>query len=149
MSHAFIEHLKEDHKKQRAIGEQIKAAAEPSKLQRLRTELYDELYPHMIGEEHSIFEHMREAGDEEAKEHALEAIQEHHVAKILLRELLEMKTDSETFKPKATVLDEVNRHHTEEEESNHFVWLETHASSEELDQLFARYEDAEEKAKKG
>jgi hypothetical protein len=43
-----------------------------------------------------------QAGDEEAKGHALE-VQEHHVGKIL-RELLELKPESETFKPKRLFL---------------------------------------------
>lgn len=148
MSHPFITHLKKDHEKQHRLGEQLTKATDPQRRKTLLKELYEETRPHMEGEEASIFAFMRASGDEEAKEHALEAVQEHHVNKLLFRELLAMSAAGEVFKAKASVLDELNRHHTDEEETYHFPWLEKHASAKELDDLFKQYEKAEAKAKK-
>jgi len=147
MPHPFIEHLKEDHEKQRSLNERLVQEDVAEERQSLAEEVHEETYPHMIGEEASIFPFMQQAGEEEAKEHALEAIQEHHVAKILLRELRDLSPASEVFKAKASVLNELHRHHTEEEETTHFPWLEANASKAELDGLFRVYETAEEAAK--
>jgi len=149
MSHPFIEHLKEDHEKQRTIGENLKEAATSQERTSLRQEMYDETYPHMEGEEASIFAFMQTADDDEAKEHALEAVQEHHVGKLLMRELKELVPTSEIFKAKASVLEELNRSHMDEEETYHFPWLERNVPAEELDRLFEQYEKAEEAAEKG
>lgn len=147
MPHPFIEHLKEDHEKQRRVGENLKEATAPEERVSLRQEIYDETYPHMEGEEASIFAFMQAADDEEAKERALEAIQEHHVGMVLMRELKELVPTSEIFKAKASVLDELNRNHMDEEEKYHFPWLERNLATEELDRLFEEYEKAEEAAK--
>ncbi len=48
---------------------------------------------------------------------------------------------------KAYVLDELNRHHMDEEEQTHFPTLADMASKEKMDQLFQQYQEAEEKAK--
>lgn len=146
MSHAFIEHLKEDHRKQRDVGKQLRNAEKPEEREKLRKKMHEELYPHMEGEEASIFDYMSEAGGE-AREEALKAVQEHHVAKGLLRELMDLDLEGDTFKAKAYVLDEINRHHMEEEEKTHFPMLQDMASDKKIDKLFDRYKKAEKKAK--
>jgi len=145
--HPFIEHLVDDHRKQRALGARLAETESPGDRKRLREQMEEELLPHMAGEEDSIFSYMRASGDD-AKDHALEAMQEHHVARIVLRELLDLGLDSEVFGPKATVLLELNRHHMEEEEGKHFPWLEKHASGAVLDKLFADYKATERAAEK-
>ena len=106
----------------------------------------EELLPHMKGEEASVFAYIRDSGDAEAREHALEALQEHHVARLVLRELLSLHVDSDVFNAKAAVLLELNEHHMKEEEDTHFPWIEQHASKETLDKLFEAYEAAEKRA---
>lgn len=144
--HEFIEHLIEDHEKQRALGERLKHAVDAQGRKELREEMRDEVLPHMAGEEESIFPYMRASGDSDADEHALEAIQEHHAARVIMRELLDLSPDSEIFNAKASVLVEMNNHHMDEEESTHFPWLEKHAARDKLDELFESYEKAEEYA---
>jgi len=146
MAHKFVQHLKKDHEKQRQVGKALRSAETVEERGRLREEMSQELYPHMIGEEESIFDFMKSAGGE-AREEALKAVQEHHVGKVLLRELMDLTLDGDTFKAKAYVLDEVNRHHMDEEENTHFPILERMASGEKLDALFERYEKAEREAK--
>jgi iron-sulfur cluster repair protein YtfE (RIC family) len=145
MAHEFIEHLLEDHEAQRSLGAQLRTTKDPQEREELRQEFWEELYPHMLGEEASMFAYMESAGGE-AKEEALKAVQEHHVAKMVLRELMDLDVDGEIFMAKAYVLDELNRHHMEEEEETHFPMLERMAHKDKLDELFEQYEEAEEEA---
>jgi hemerythrin-like domain-containing protein len=147
--HPFIKHLLEDHKKQRALGARLAKAEKPGVRRDLREKTAEEVLPHMKGEEASMFTYMRGSGDAEAREHALEAVQEHHVARLVLRELLGLHLESDVFSAKAAVLSELNEHHMQEEESTHFPWIEKHASKETLDGLFKDYEAAEKRAKRG
>ncbi len=52
---------------------------------------------------------------------ALEAFEEHHVAKMLLKELAAMPKDTEEWKAKLTVLEENIKHHVKEEEGDMFI----------------------------
>ncbi len=144
MAHEFIQHLIEDHEEQRQLGEQLRTAMDPEEREELRQEFHEALYPHMIGEEASIFPYMQEMGGE-AQEEAMSAVQEHHAAKLILRELMDLTLSSDVFKAKASVLDEMNRHHMEKEEEIHFPMLEQMADEDQLDKLFDQYEEAEEK----
>jgi iron-sulfur cluster repair protein YtfE (RIC family) len=146
MTHEFIEHLEKDHEKQRDVGKRLREAESAEERKELRQKMHEELYPHMIGEEESIFAFMSNEGGK-PKEEALKALQEHHVGKVLLRELMDLDLEGETFMAKAYVLDEVNRHHMEEEEKTHFPMLQRMASEEKIDELFDQYEQAEKKAK--
>ena len=49
-----------------------------------------------------------------------EAVEEHHVVKILIGELQDLSPDDEAYKAKATVLMELVRHHVEEEQDELF-----------------------------
>jgi hemerythrin-like domain-containing protein len=93
-----------------------------------------------------MFRFLKDSDDEEARDDGLEGIQEHHVAKFVLRELMDMDTGSEVFKAKAKVLDELNRHHIDEEEDDVFEHLKKLDDSK-LDSLFEQYEKAEEDAR--
>jgi hemerythrin-like domain-containing protein len=144
VAHKFIQHLIEDHEKQRALGEQLRTAKSADQREKLREEMYEELYPHVEGEDASIFDYMQ-AHDGKTREQALQAMQEHHAGKILLRELMDLSLDSEIFNAKAYVLDEMNRHHMDEEEHTHFPTLERLASEQEMNHLFNQYKQAEER----
>jgi len=148
MAHEFIQHLVEEHYKQRRLGVQLVNAKDPKERERLRQEFYDEVMPHVVGEEASIFRYMQDAGGK-AREEALKALQEHHVAKVVLRELMGLSLDTEVFGPKGYVLDEMNRHHMDEEEKTHFPMLEGMASRQKLDELFQDYQEAEEEEESG
>lgn len=142
MTHPYIEHLLKDHKKQRKLEKKLIKAETREDKEKYRQKLYDALYPHIEGENASIFDFLVKKGDE-AKAGALEAMQEHHVDRILLDELMALDVDDEVFIAKAKVLREVNNHHLKEEEKEHFPLLESLASEEELDALFEAYESAE------
>jgi hemerythrin-like domain-containing protein len=57
---------------------------------------------------------------EETKDVALEAVEEHHLVDVLLREIGRLAEDSERWKAKFTVLKENVEHHVEEEEQEIF-----------------------------
>lgn len=144
--HEFFNHLREDHEEQKKLGQQLVSASGPDERKRLRQEFHDSLNPHMIGEEASMFKLLKDAGDDEARQDCLESLQEHHVGKVVLRELMELDPTSEIFRAKAKVLDELNRHHIEEEEEDIFEHLKKLCSDQKLDELFQQYESAEENA---
>ncbi|HKJ63832.1 MAG TPA: hemerythrin domain-containing protein [Desulfopila sp.] len=145
--HEFLKHLRQDHEEQKALGKKLISATNAAEREELRTKFHASLYPHMVGEEASMFQFLSQAQDEEARDDGLEALQEHHVAKIVLRELMALDLDSEVFKAKATVLDELNRHHIEEEEEDVFSHLQKLCDEQKLGELFQAYEEAEEQAK--
>lgn len=143
MTHPFIAHLLKDHEKQRKLAKKLTEAKTQEDIKKSRQELYDALAPHIEGEDVSIFEYLKDAGDE-ARKGALEAMEEHHVDRVLLSELMEVDLTDERLMAKAKVLKEVNDHHLDEEEEEHFPRLEELASESELDELFEKYESAEE-----
>ncbi len=147
MTHPFIEHLLKDHQKQRDLNAKLVGARTREEKEKYRKALYDALYPHIEGEDASIFKFLR---GKKGKFHdgALEAMQEHHLDRVLLDELMALDLDDEVFIAKSKVLEEVNRHHLDEEEETHFPNLESTASDDELDVLFEEYEEAEEGFKK-
>jgi len=142
MTHPYIKHLLKDHKKQRKLEKKLVKAETREDKEEYRQKLFDALYPHIEGEDASIFDFLTKKGGE-AKAGALEAMQEHHVDRLLLDELMALDVDDEVFIAKAKVLREVNNHHLKEEEKEHFPRLESLASEEELDALFEAYEHAE------
>ena len=145
--HEFLKHLRKDHNEQKDLGKKLRTAIEPEEREKVRQQFYESLLPHMVGEEASMFQMLTNCDDEEAKDDGQEGTQEHHVAKLVLRELMDLNTDSDIFKAKATVLDELNRHHIEEEEKDIFAHLTRLCDDKKLDSLFKQYEEAEEKAK--
>ena len=145
--HEFLTHLRKDHNEQKDLGKKLSQTKEPEKREKLRQQFYESLHPHIVGEEASMFKMLTNSEDEEAKSDGLEGTQEHHVAKFILRELMNLKIDSDIFNAKATVLDELNRHHIEEEETAIFGHLNRLCDDKQLDKLFKQYKEAEEKAK--
>jgi hemerythrin superfamily protein len=97
-----------------------------------------------------LFREFEEAGDrayktkqqlveakakKDGKELVAEAVEEHHVVKILLGELATMSAEDEAFDAKVTVLMENVRHHVEEEEEEMLPQSEKILGSDELTRL--------------
>ncbi len=66
MTHPFIEHLLKDHDKQRQLAKKLVKAETLEEKKEFRQALYDALYPHVEGEDASIFSFLME-GDAEAR----------------------------------------------------------------------------------
>ena len=65
----------------------------------------------------------------------LEALEEHHVVKVVLRELEDLDPSAERFDAKVTVMMELVRHHVREEEGELFPTVRSRMSRRELVEL--------------
>jgi hemerythrin superfamily protein len=77
------------------------------------------LTQHAYIEEQVFYPAVRDEVDD-ALDEVLEAVEEHHLVKVLISELEALDPGEESYKAKATVLMELVRHHVEEEEAEMF-----------------------------
>ena len=132
--------LKADHEKVSALFTQLEETTERAEKTReeLFTKLKQELDLHAHVEEKIFYPALKEA--EKTRDITMEALQEHHVVKVLLRELVAMGVTSETWTAKLSVLKENVEHHVEEEEGEMFKKARTVLSAEQLKELGALIE---------
>lgn len=116
-----IELLKEDHKKVNHLFGKVKATEE-GEHKELFEQIKQELEVHTHIEETIFYPKLKE--ESELEDIVLEGIEEHHQAKIFLRELSGLTEDSEKFEPKLKVLMEDVTHHVQEEEGEMFPKVE-------------------------
>lgn len=114
ISSTVLEMLKEDHEKVKQLFEDFESAEGKEQAEIAATAI-TELEVHADLEEKLIYPAIREEVDEE--EMMNEAVEEHHLVHILIKELKKLKPKDEVFQAKFKVLGEVVRHHIEEEES--------------------------------
>ena len=139
--------LKTDHEKVAGIFEKLEETTERAETTReeLFTKLKQELDLHAHVEETIFYPVLKKA--EETREITMEGIQEHHVVKVLLRELEAMEVTSETWTAKLKVLKENVEHHVEEEEDEMFKKARTVLSTEQLEELGALIEQEKKEQK--
>lgn len=115
--------LKDDHKTVERLFKQfeklVKDDATPSRKRKVVDEIIEELSVHAAIEEQHFYPSVRDRC-EELDDTVLEGLEEHHVVKWTLSELVDLPADHERFDAKVTVLIESVRHHVEEEESEMF-----------------------------
>jgi len=109
-----VELLREDHQKVQDLFEEFEGADNRSR-QRIADQAMMELEIHAKLEEELVYPAIREALDED--DMMDEALEEHHVVELLIKELRKMGPKDERYKAKFTVLAEIVKHHIEEEES--------------------------------
>jgi iron-sulfur cluster repair protein YtfE (RIC family) len=127
--------LKADHEKVDSLFSQLEETTESAEKTReeLFTKLKQELDLHTHVEEKIFYPALKEA--DETRDIVLESFQEHHVVKVLLRELDAMAVTSETWTAKLKVLKENVEHHVEEEEGEMFPKARTVLNSDQLEEL--------------
>lgn len=127
--------LKADHEKVDALFSQLEETTESAEKTRteLFTKLKQELDLHAHVEEKIFYPALKES--EETRDITMEGIQEHHVVKVLLRELDAMPVTSETWTAKLKVLQENVEHHVEEEEDDMFKKARNVLSKDQLEEL--------------
>ena len=132
--------LKTDHEKVSGIFEKLEETTESAEKTReeLFAQLKQELDIHSHIEETIFYPVLKKS--EETREITMEGIQEHHVVKVLLRELDAMGVGSETWTAKLKVLKENVEHHVEEEEGDMFKSAREVLSREQLEELGALME---------
>lgn len=133
--------LKEDHQKVSGIFQQLEPTTE--RAEKTRTELFaklnEELTIHAKVEESVFYPSIKQAA--ETREIVLEGFEEHHVIKMLLKELESMPVDTEQWTAKLKVLKENVEHHVEEEEQEMFQKARDVLSEEDIERLGTQMEE--------
>ena len=142
-----LELLKQDHDKVDKLFQKVEATEE-SEHTALFEQIKAELEMHTHIEETIFYPKLKEEGDEELKKIKLEGIEEHHQAKMFLRELSSLAEDSQKFEPKLKVLMEDVKHHVQEEEGQMFPMIEKQFDAAVLEELGAQLEAEKSKFKR-
>ena len=108
--------LKDDHEKVKGLFRQFEKARSDDKKKQLADEIMHELEVHSQIEEEIFYPAVREKGGSSQQEIVAEAVEEHHVVDVLMKEIKELDPSDERFEAKMTVLIENVEHHIEEEE---------------------------------
>jgi hemerythrin superfamily protein len=139
-----LELLKEDHQKVKELFEEAEGTEDQKEKTKIFAEIQSELETHARIEETIFYPAMEKR--EELKDMVLESIEEHRQIKTLLKEIDNLKSDSEKFEPKLSVLMENVEHHAEEEEEGKmFPKVRQIFSKEELEELGQELEAAKNK----
>ncbi|CUS37488.1 hemerythrin domain-containing protein [Candidatus Nitrospira nitrificans] len=109
----IIEMLKEDHAKVKGLFEDFESAEGREQADIAATAIM-ELEVHADLEEKLIYPSIRKQIDED--EMMNQAVEEHHLVHVLVKELKKLKPKDEVFQAKFKVLGELVKHHIEEEE---------------------------------
>lgn len=128
-----IELLKDDHDRVDKLFQKVKATEEGDEHKKLFEKIKTELETHTHIEEKVFYPRMKEKP--ELEDITLEGIEEHHQAKMFLREMSNLTGDSERFEPKLKVLMEDITHHVQEEEGIMFPKAKKVFSQTELDEI--------------
>ena len=134
-----IELLKDDHNKVDRLFQKVKATEEGEEHKELFKKIKAELDAHTHIEEKIFYPRLKQ--EEELEDITLEGIEEHHQAKMFLRELAALSEDNEKFEPKLKVLMEDITHHVQEEEGIMFPKVEKIINASELEELGKRMEE--------
>jgi hemerythrin-like domain-containing protein len=108
---------------------------------RLVDQMIDALSVHAFIEEQVLYPAAR-IDVASADDDVLEALEEHHIVKWELQELLDLDPEDERFVAKVTVLTENVRHHVKEEEGELFPLLRSKLSKARLQELGSKLEKA-------
>lgn len=108
--------IKDDHKKVKDLFRQFENARSADRKKKIAEEVFQELEVHAEVEEEIFYPAAKAKADKEGKELVAEAVEEHHVVKVLIGELQAMREVNEQYEAKFTVLIENVEHHIEEEE---------------------------------
>jgi hypothetical protein len=132
--------LKNDHEKVSGIFAKLDETTERAAKTReeLFTQLKQELDVHAHIEE-TIFYHVLKQ-EAETRDITMEGFEEHHVIKVLLKELEPMSVETEQWTAKLKVLKENVEHHVEEEEDDMFKGAREVLSKDKLEDLGTRME---------
>ena len=149
MSTDAIVMLKNDHKEiEKAFRAFEKAGDKAVKeKERVVKKIIELLTVHTYIENEVMYPRVRDLMPE-VEDDVLESYEEHHVADLLVMELVTMKPKDERFDAKTTVLIENVRHHIEEEEQEWFPQVREKLGRKQLQDIGAEIEQARKKAPK-
>jgi hemerythrin superfamily protein len=129
--------IKADHRKVEQLFREFEEAGDRAykTKQQLVSQIIKELEVHATIEEEIYYPAVDAKAKKDGKELVAEAVEEHHVVKVLLGELATMSAEDDAFDAKVTVLIENVRHHVEEEEEEMLPQSEEVLGKEELARL--------------
>lgn len=107
-----IAKIKSDHKQFEELFKSFEEARTKAQKMKIVRELSAVLTAHANAEEKLVYPLVQKKDSDMT----LEAEEEHHLLKMLIKELSNFDGSEENFKAKVTVLKEVNEHHVKEEE---------------------------------
>jgi hemerythrin-like domain-containing protein len=142
-----IDLLKEDHDRVDKLFQKVQATKEDEHAA-LFEQIKEELKVHTSIEEALLYPKLKDEGDEKLHKLAVEALEEHHQAKIFLRELDSLKTVGEKFEAKLKVLMEDIKHHVQEEEGQMFPMMREQFDEYTLQTLGNELEKEKQKFRK-
>src|SRR5687768_10958232 len=97
--------IKQDHRTVKKLFRSFERATRRADKQRIAEEIIEELSVHATIEEQLLYPLLRR-GEERLEEPVLNALEEHHAAKLILAELDKMDADDERFAAKMHVVRE-------------------------------------------
>ena len=118
-----VQLIKQDHRTVKGLFRRFRSADRHAEKQKIGQEIIEELSVHAAIEEQLIYPVLRARG-ERAEEAVLNALEEHHAVKLVLKELDELSADHERYEAKMHVVCESVEGHIEEEESKLLPRLE-------------------------
>ena len=129
--------IKADHREVEKLFHEFEDAGDRAykTKQQLVSQIIRELEVHAAIEEEIYYPAVDAKAKKDGKELVAEAVEEHHVVKVLLGELATMSAEDDAFDAKVTVLIENVRHHVEEEEQELLPQSEKILGDEELARL--------------
>ena len=147
MSTDAIVLLKNGHKEIRKLFRDFQKAGDQAFVEKgkLVKRMIELLTVHTYIENEVMYPRIRELLPD-LEDDVLESYEEHHVADVLVMELVAMKPSDERFDAKTTVLIENVRHHIEEEEDEWFPKVREGLGRKQLQEIGAEMEKARAKA---
>jgi hemerythrin superfamily protein len=131
--------LKKQHREVKRLFGKLEKTGNASERRKLLGQIATALEAHTTIEEELFYAAVRDLGTDKAKEMVAEALEEHHVVKLVLRELPQVDPKDERFEAKMTVLSELVEHHADEEEEEMFKTAQK-IGDDELKDLGVRME---------
>jgi len=129
--------LKRQHREVKGLFKKMEKTENGGERKKLMETITQELQMHTSIEEEIFYPAIREMESKKAEKMVDEALEEHHVVKLVLAELPKVDPEDDRFEAKMTVLSELIEHHVEEEEEEMFKLAEK-LGKEELNDLGER-----------
>ena len=128
--------LRDDHKTVEQLFKRFEKAGDRAYVEKRQIvdRIIEELSVHAAIEE-QVFYPVARATVTDTEDIALESLEEHHIVKWLLSELVDLDPAAERFDAKVTVLIENVRHHVEEEQTDFFPKVRANLSRSALADL--------------
>lgn len=136
MHNELFKQLREEHQLVKQILHKMLEAPEGSRRDLLR-ELKLNLLPHMEAEEKAFYPVLSK--NTEAHQPSLEALEEHHVSKMVLDEIENTEFSSDIFLAKCRVLNDLLNHHIEEEEHEIFELARESISKQAAGEIYNNF----------